>query len=632
MLLSENSTLPKASALTWRVWLAVVVFSGIFMPLSIYIQLSIPVSVNWVPIVLLTWVLLGKFFGRIVTKEEAFLIRFGAVAALGNFLLGNIFLGFIKNNYIAYSAAFKTAGIEAPWWYALPMDSIVLYKRTFLDPTWLPLIAVSLFSALLNIAGTIALSFITYELYVKMENLPFPYAQIMVSEVVSLTEADRRRTSIFFVFALLGSVLGILIYGLPAITLALFDRPMGLGHPLYWNIVDLTPYIESTFPGATYAISLDLTTIMIGWIIPDYILISMLVGNIATWLIGGHLAFVTPIHEFDMWRKACFPGADAPWLYMSGTITLWVNIFVGMTFAAGTMFFLLRWRDMKKAFAGVAKYLGKRGGMKVIFIYSLTMILSFLLFVYLVPDFPWVYTLPLILWGFLTIFVSAWAAGVGTELPTLPYARHLTILLSGYRGTGAWFAWPETIGGAAANLTGFWKAGESCGVSIKDMILVMLVAYIPFLAFSLLATEIFWKLAPIPSSFYPMTMIAWPIEAVQTALWPSIAKGGTIPGIFQPQLILMSFVGSALAMSMLALFKLPLGAFLGFIAGSQAFPSLALSLIFSLISKRLLKRMYPKTWEEDRVTIPAGFGMGTSITIGVCVGILIIIKNMREMI
>ncbi|MEM4170027.1 MAG: hypothetical protein QXY99_08085, partial [Thermoproteota archaeon] len=312
----------EGSSITWRVWLAILLFSAIFMPLSIYIELSIPAGVDWVPLVLLTWVLLGRFFGKPITKEEAFLVQTGALSALGNFLLGNIFMAFIKNSYMASSAAFKAAGIVAPWWFSLPSNHPALIQRTFLDPAWLPLIAISLFSFMLNILGTLILSLVTYELYVNVEKLPFPYGQVMAVRIISLTEMEKRRTSIFYLFMIFGFGLGILVYGLPIITLAVMGRAMSFGHQFYWSIVDLTPYLQQIIPGAAYSISLDLLTIMIGWIIPNHILISMIIGNVAIWIIGGHLALITPNPIFDMWRHVYFPGADAPWLYMMGTITL----------------------------------------------------------------------------------------------------------------------------------------------------------------------------------------------------------------------------------------------------------------------------------------------------------------------
>jgi len=625
----KESEASKSSSITWRVWLAIFLLSAIFMPLSIYVELSVPAGIGWVPVILLTWVLLGRFFGKPVTKEEAFLIRFGAMSALGNFLLGNIFLGFIKNGYIAYSAAFKTAGIAAPWWYSLPEGHPALLEKTFFNTAWLPLIAVSLLSFLLNVIGTIALSFITYELYVNVEKLPFPYAQVAAVEVISLTGTERRRTSIFYIFMMLGFVLGMILYGLPIITLALFGRAMAIGHQLYWSLIDLTPYFETSLPGAAYSISLDLSSIMIGWIIPDHILISMIVGNITIWIIGGHLAYITPSPLFEMWRSAWFPGADTPWLYAMGSITLWINVFIGMSVAAGVLFFLFRWRDLKNSFTGISKHLGGKGARKMLSLYALTVLLSFLLFIYLVPSFPVIYTIPLFLWEFLMIFVQTWATGAGTWLPSLPYARNFTILLSGYRGSDVWFAWPQTVGGAAVNVTSIWKAGSICGVKIRDIILVMLIAYIPFLLFALSYTEMFWRIAPIPSAFYPMTMINWPMEAVQTALWPSIAKGGTIPPMFQPSLMIQSFAVSGIVISALALLKLPLTAFLGFLAGSQSFPSLALSLSIAIITKHIFSRTYSGTWEEDKVTIPAGFGMGTSLAIAISVGALIIIRTLQ---
>jgi len=89
----------------------------------------------------------------------------------------------------------------------------------------------------------------------------------------------------------------------------------------------------------------------------------------------------------------------------------------------------------------------------------------------------------------------------------VPMVREATIIFSGYKGVDIWFA-PiplSDFGGMAQH----FRVIELTGTKITSMIKAELVIWPITIFCSLLFWQFVWRLAPIPSVYYPYAQKMW---------------------------------------------------------------------------------------------------------------------------
>ncbi len=625
--------------ISWRALMAILVSATVLLPVQIFLSLATPLSVSWAPVILLLFVELARFFHAPLTKEEAFIIYFASAVAVGESVLVGYtvpFLGFPFRVYLVQSPYFVALGFHkhVPWWFLPPLTSEAIRFRTLLHPDWAFYIGITVLNELITLGMIIPMSFILAQLYIEVEKLPFPIAQVQRDLILSLVERDPERHKYFVFSVVVGIIYSMILYGIPIITMAAFGKPFSVTGSIIWSFFDLTERLQAILPGAIFGISFDILSMTSAWVIPTYMIISALIASIAIFVIGNHLALILPLDYFKIWRRDYFPGAGLVWLFQRSIFDIWINVNLGLAIVTGVIPMILEYKNYVMAFKNLVKLPErfKKAGypslIPLLTIYFLAVGCSLAIFMYFVPRFPFYLLLPFVAWGFIWPFISAWSfATIGITPPQPPLMREATILLSGYKGLDVWFAgWVAQPGNGPGILVNIYRVAYWLGVNPRTYLKAVAIA-IPLLYIcSLFYVDLFWRLAPMPSVMYPWIEITWPIQALNWVIWPSMAVKGFFPTL-RLELILYTIVIASILAIVLKVLRLPLSILVGLLWGTNTMPhGLVGLLIGNLVGRYLQRRIGKEVWDKVKTVIIAGLILGNAITIGLGAAILLIVK------
>jgi len=633
------SRIMRETGLSWRSLMAILLASTIFLPVHIFLRLATPMSVSWSPVILLLFVELARFFHAPLTKEEAFIIYFVCAVAVGESIIVGYtvpFLGFPYRVYLVQSPYFMVLGFHkhVPWWFLPPLTSEAIKYRTLLHPDWAFYIGIVVLSELITLGMIVPMSFILAQLYIEVEELPFPIAQVQRDLILSLVEREPERRRIFILSVVIGIIYSAVLYGTPIITMALFGKPFSVTGSIVWSFFDLTGIIQPRLPGAIIGISFDLLSMTGAWVVPPYMIISALIASITIFVIGNHVALIIPWEGFEMWRRDYFPGAELIWLYQRSIFDIWMNISIGLAIVTGVLPMILEYKSYATAFRNLArlperfKAAGYPSLLPLLVAYSAAVLSSLAIFMYFVPAFPIILLLPFVAWGFIWPFISAWSFGtIGITPPQPPLLREATIIFSGYKGLDVWFAgWVAQPGNGPGILVNIYRVARWLGVNPRAYLKAIAVAIPALYIMSLLYVDMFWRLAPMPSVMYPWTEVTWPINALNWTIWPSMAVKGYFPTL-RLELVEYAMIFSIILAVVLKLLKLPLSILVGLLWGVGSLPhGLFGLLIGSAFGKLLERKLGKERWRSVRTVIIAGLMLGNAITISLGAAVLLIVK------
>ena len=637
--MSQLSKITERIGISWRVVMAIVISSVVLLPIQIFLSLATPISVSWSPVILLLFIELTRFFHSPLTKEEAFLIYFVSAVAVGESVVVGYTVPFLNlpfRVYLVQSPYFVALGFQkhVPWWFLPPLNSPAIRYRVLIHPDWAFYIGIVVLNELITLGMIIPMSFILAQLYIEIEKLPFPIAQVQRDLILSLVEREPERHKYFVFSTIVGIIYSIVLYGVPILTMAAFGKPISVTGSIIWSFYDLTDKIQWFLPGAIFGVSFDILSMTSAWVIPTYMIISALISSIAIFVIGNHLALVLPISYFKMWQRDYFPGAGLIWLYQRSIFDIWININLGLAIVTGVAPMILEYRNYVAAFRNLAKLpsrlktAGYPSLTPLLAIYFTSVGASLALFMYFVPHFPVVLLLPFVAWGFIWPFISAWSFGtIGVTPPQPPLMREATILLSGYKGLDVWFAgWVAQPGNGPGVLVNIYRVAYWLGVNPRTYLKALAIAIPLLYIFSLLYVNLYWHLAPMPSAMYPWTEVTWPINAINWVIWPSMAVKGYFPTL-KIELILYTIIFASILAVILKVIKWPLSILVGLLWGSNTMPHALVGLLIGNIIGLIIQRKIGKElWRKVRTVIIAGLILGNAITIGFCASILLIIK------
>jgi hypothetical protein len=137
-------------------------------------------------------------------------------------------------------------------------------------------------------------------------------------------------------------------------------------------------------------------------------------------------------------------------------------------------------------------------------------------------------------------------------------------------------------------------------------------------------TSAFWNLAPIPSTFYPMTAQTWPMSAAITDLFMS----KTFTTALNPLWVMGAFLVGAVAYvasSFLGASNFLMGIVLGasgYVSGP--FPTL----VGAILDRFLITKVLGKTWKEYKATAVAGLTCGEGIVLGLAALIAVLFNSL----
>jgi len=619
--MSETGLEEYKSGLTWRSLLAVLYGLALFAPAAIWVSLvAIGVSfVSAAQIALITvFVEFARYSGRPLTKQEATIVYVVATLIAAGEPLALVYAGWYVHSPIAIM--FNIAD-KVPTWWAPPQGSVAWQLRTLFHPDWLPPLAVYLIVHSLGTLGAFVFATMANEIFIEAERLPFPMQEITARTITVLTEREEAHLGLLSSTALIGAIYGVLLYTLPTIAKAA-GYPIAL-IPIPW--ADFTRYIEIFMPGASFGVATDIMLLALGLMLPFRLVISMLLGSIARFMIGNWLTVrlgITP------WAKHYVSGMSLTVIYQESTLYLWANIIIGMSFAVGLAPLIIRPRVIAGSFKALTGKIGREkeriserilSVRTFIILWIVVGITLAAIYSILDPQFPiWAGLIWEFPFMFILMLITVRVLGETGIVWQFPNARQAFLLSIGYPGITGWFL-PLSMHPGVWWTSNF-KVCQLTKTSYSSLIKAYFIAMPISLLLGLLYVNVFWAIAPMPSAIYPATYIQWPVQAMYQSIWITRPEE-----FFKSDVIVYSLI-STLGLGIL-LYKLGLGMVLTGLFTGMATPIASIFTIFlgSLIGKIIATRFNIEWFNRYKQTLAAGLmlGEGIAIMIGAAGAILI---------
>ncbi|MHA1976029.1 MAG: OPT/YSL family transporter [Candidatus Hodarchaeales archaeon] len=636
------------SGASWRVGLAIIYGTIVLQPAAIWLSWTVGLqpwqlvsSFEYTAIIL--FATLAARSGKNLSRQEAFVL----FSNVGTTVVESIAANFIFFYYLsrkspaAFQYGFDAAGSNpAPDWFA-PLE---LVGRTFLDAAWLPsvLLWIIVFGVLVKLVD-LSIGYLSYQLFVVEERLPFPGAQVWANACVAISEKAKmpRKSRILVYSSMIGIAFSLVVHA----SWILFGRPI-LINP--W--IDATGTLETFgFEGASFGILLDLILFAGGFVMPFKMVASIFIGGLIAYTIGGNLIRndFAGLGYLYPWS----PGGEYNLSRIFETLLLrvWVSPIIGFAVAAGMVPII---RNRHKIWDGVKKIGAIRDVQERRDMIPLWMIIamflggtlgSVLITVILVPELLpliWLLLLLSVVWTFFFNIINARIIGeswVGLSVPYLTQGAYYAVGYSGYK---AFFA-PLLVGGAggpgqggvAPGGYGWASVFKGCRMTETDIRSYLKVYFFAFpltMLVSFMWVQAFWQFSDIPSNLFNYTAEFWPVNAQTTLIWPNLALNPTEQ---KYQLIHLDWLGLAFIIGfaltwIFSVFAIPfeiVGLTIGF---SQPIVFSSIALLGAIFGK-LMERMKGKDWwQENRNVIAAGFGLGEGLTIAIVAAIALISRAM----
>ncbi len=523
---------------------ALVIFYGAFilMPASVFLWLVTgtvlagPISF----IALILWVELARLTDKPLTKAEAFIVfSVSAIAATQPlFLQYGLFRAYFRTSaitrqYIASTIDPQT-GAEvtrsfaelAPTWWAPSAE--VVSMRTFFHVAWILPIAIAVLVWIFHVMADVSMAIIGRELFIKIEKLPFPFAHPTAEACAALTVHDPERIKTFTISGVLGTIWGTLVY---------WPVVMGkkiVNYPIPW--ADLNRKVHTLLPGASFGVGTNILTFSGGLIVPWRVVVSMLVGAVGVQFVGNYIMVRTGYFER-------FVEGMSVATTRVNEIVVWMSPIIGATVAAGVLHIVSNPRALVSALKGLGKTKETARGDETLPLFWLLFIFfgavggSVILFRILVPDFPLWFIAPFaLLWSFVFSLIDIRAVGTTGFRIDPPYVREGLIVgydkTFGYKNPHIWFApWPVALW--SSSWVQNFKICELVRCRPKDYIKAAIAAVPVAMLANFIYVSIFWRIAPIPSSYYPYAGIWFPRQAQLFSgfIAATMGTGGEAAGI-----------------------------------------------------------------------------------------------------
>jgi len=614
------------SGITWRSLTALFYSIGIFTPAVIWLNMvtmgvSLGATVEYATLIIFAELCYRS--RKPLTKQEAAII-FGPATTVGN--IG--FLNLIYRSYYTRSPLLSIFNIlpeQIPEWWAPPHNSPVFQARTFLHPDWILPIIVFVISQLLLMFHGLSYGLLWREIYIEGERLSFPMQQVTCDVIDTLSTRQESKMKIFSWCAFFSFLYGFMLY-----TISTYFRVINIEIsliPIPWY--DLTSSLELYIPGGAFAIATDAIVLASGMILPIPIVISMFVGSVIRYLVVNPLLVNM---GWTLWATRWVPGMKIERIIIDSTLYFWLNPMIGLGFAVGLVPIILHGKSFARSIKAVFQS-GKPTSHRICEPTPNLMFISFFLigtvgpvalFWFLVPDFPlWTLILYVVVFPFLVGSAASRTIGETGAALDVPYLKQLTILASGYPATGQIDAWYLPLGLYAGHgwLRAF-KIMELTKTTVKSWITVWLLAYPVTFLLGFLYVSIFWSIAPIPSSLYPIPGITWPLQVIRQSVWITMPKD-----LFHIDWIIYTFFIFSGLMAIFNYVNIPFS-IIGLSVGLGMPIPFAFTRFLGLILRVGLAKIKGNAWEkQNRTTIASGLILGEGLAIVIGVALALAVKS-----
>jgi len=622
--------------LTWRVILAMIISSALFIPTTIYVYLAsgsqVATAIAFLMVILFAE--LSKLFGEHLSKQELFIIYEAVVAIVGSIPIYYwlVYRAYFVNTPLTSMFTLKGLPIsmQIPTWLAPVYGSEAYRLRTLINPSWVPAITIYTILVLLTFLTEVSLSMIFSYLFIEIEELSFPFAAIDVALVRALTEEEEDRLKIFMVMIIFGFAYGAFSY-VPQ----LMGAPL---IPLPW--IDLTHYTEKYLPGAIIGIATDPSSFMFGLLVSPVAASSMVVGSIVCWVAGNTLFITNFPNIFPDWSKEYQYGMRIPLIYQRSQLRVWFAPQIGFALGIACAVMIRYGKSITKMISRIIKpgsdavarwrYAGFPPMWILVMIYLVGTGSSIAILHWLVPDIPLIIpiTVSMVLSFFMGLFITRAVGEIGFTYST-PSLWHTLLYFSPYEGYPGWVTWTFSPGVAgipsSPSMTNMVKAAYLTETHPVDYYEAVAIGTVLSLVFGFITIDFFWRIAPIPSSAYPYTLFFWPTVAVSDLLL--VTRQINI----NPTIIIISAMISSLiyAIGEIVTKITPLNLSpVALIMGFSTLPPYAIMIFLgSVLGKMVLDRIFGKEHGKQLSGyIVAGFLAGQGISVGIAICLILLSK------
>ncbi len=623
----------------------------VMMPGAIYLGLvagqTLGPAAEWTTIILFTEIARRSYVT--MSRAEVYILYYIAAALAsmqgGLALSGGAFAGAMWNQYFVRSPAARGMGIanRVPTWVVPPGDSPALAQRTFFHPDWVIPIVLTVVGQVLGRMVWFGMGYTVFRITSDYENLPFPFAAITAQGATALAEAGGKeetwRWRTFSIGAMIGLVFGAIYLGIPTITGVMMTEPVQL-IPIPW--VDLTRTIQSVLPAVPMGFMTNIGSIINGFVVPFWAVVGSFVAAMGMAIVNPMLYRAGILHT---WR----PGMDTINTMFYNQIDFYFSIGIGVSAAVAVIGFYeiyRKWVYDRQARARGEKTRGTwqpprgRGDFPLwipISCYSLAAVAYVALCAILVPAFPIIFII-----GFaflispLESYINARLIGLVGQYFGIPMVREATIIFSGYKGVDIWFApIPRfNMGGAAQE----FRVLELTGNKIVSLIKAEVFTLLPIsIVCSFIFWQFVWRLAPIPSAYYPYAQKMWPLSALQQGLWLTSTINPEQSVFYKAWRFSYAIGGFVAALSMYAVlsaFRLPLLLVYGIVRGLGGIlpHDVIPQMVGALISQfYFVPKFGARRWKQYATVLAAGFACGMGLVGMGTIALALIGKSVSQM-
>jgi len=624
---------PYEWGFTWNTVFAALFVGFVMMPGSIYMGLitgeGIGGAANWVTILLFIEIAKRSF----VKMRPQEIIIMGWIAA-GVSTMGP-FTGLIVNQYLVQCPMADDIHKYFPNWVVPPRDTEALLQRTFLSRAWLVPILLFIVTDLMGVIQRLSLGYTLFRWTSDMERLPFPMAPVHAGAATALAETSSKREGwrwrVFSIGTIVGVLFGLIYVGVPVLSSMFFTRTVQI-IPIPW--LDLTPYVGTVLPATPLAISLNLGAVIVGFVLPFWLIVGIFISAAAMTFVGTPLLYKYGI--LYNWNE----GMSYVPTQISNSFDFGISFSIGAALVilfiglGATTRAVLRQRRERRARAEqgeppapeLPEGRGDIAIWKTLLVWASTQVVFVALCKILVPEFPW--WIPAIFAFVLSpmqSYINARMVGItgGSGSVSFPYLREASYygaqLLTGKAlGVAIWFApIPLQDHGESA---GMFKQLELTKTKFRSVVYASFLGFVVVWICSFIYWSWIWKLDVIPSSTYPYVQKMWPLDATIRCMWMRTTLPGgeglaNLQRIIHPEYILTGFAVGSATFAIFGLLGIPTIIFYGFLTGigQTAFMAFPQFLGAMLGRYHFRKRFGDLKWRAYAPILMAGFGCGVGL-------------------
>ena len=600
----------------------------LMMPGSMYLQLVVGEGMGpaarWVTIILFAEIARRSL--QELRQQEIFILYY--MTGIG---ISTPFFGLLWSQYFIQSDAAIAMGVsqEIPAWVAPSVKTMAeIGERTFFHQAWLGPIALMVTTMIIHRIDQFGLGYFLYRLTSDVEKLPFPMAPVAAQGVVALTESkdpsEQWRWTCFTTGGMLGGGFGFLYVGIPALTSVLFNKPIEF-FPI--PFIDLTASMENVFAATAINISLDITLVVLGMVLPFWAVMGGIIGFFITLALN---PILLNMGILNTWR----PGMGVVDTFFSNTIDFYLSFGIGVTLSIAAisfgsilkpLFAISRKRDKVEIGgfrAGFKKLMTNntmRGDISIwisLVIYFASTFAYILICIFLIDGFPWPFFL---IYAFIYTPIISYAnaklEGLAGQTVTIPLVREASFIMSGYKGVAIWFA-PIPLY-EYGRITMDFRVVELTGTKLRSVIKTELLTMPIVIISAIVFANFIWNIAPIPSDTFKFTQEMWPLQAKNVALTYSSTLEGSSPFLesLKGSYIGYGFFGGVITFVILSFLGLPTLLVYGVVRGlGQGTPAAVFpEFIGALVGRFYFQRKFGENWRKYTPVLLAGFSCGMGL-------------------